>query len=334
MLSPSDVLGNYWHAVATSDSVDSKIFSVRLLQNDYVLWRTPDGQVVAASDICTHRQAPLSKGTLEDGCLRCPYHGWLFGNEGHCLEVPSASEGLPIPPKANLKSLHVEEKYGLIWLCPNEPDAPVPEVAAESDSSFTRLNTKMQIWNADSTRMIDNMLDISHFPYTHRGTFGIEQETVVPKIKLEQLDQTFFGYGYEVKINNVGSAKVMAGGGDDVINLKMTTGFALPFSVLSTMSYETGVEQKLFMTAAPIEEGKSIYTFVIWRNDDVSALVEPGRTIADEVVDLELAVVLEDQTMLEKLKGQLPLEQGSLVDVQADKPSLEWRRRYKELISS
>ena len=327
-----DVLGNYWHAVATSDSVESEIFSVRLLHNDYVLWRTPDGQIVAALDSCTHRQAPLSKGTLEDGCLRCPYHGWLFGDEGHCLEVPSASEGLPIPPKANLKSLHVEEKYGLVWLCPNEPDAPIPEVAADSDSSFTRLNTKMQIWNTDSTRMIDNMLDISHFPYTHRGTFGIEQETVVPRIKLEQLDETFFGYGYEVKINNVGSTKVMSGGGDDIVKLFMTTGFALPFSVLSTMSYETGVEHKLFMTAAPIEEGKSIYTFVIWRNDDVSALVEHDRTIANEVIDLELAVVLEDQMMLEKLEGQLPLEQGALVDVQSDKPSLEWRRRYKKLV--
>ena len=327
-----DVLGNYWHAVATSDSVESEIFSVRLLHNDYVLWRTPDGQIVAALDSCTHRQAPLSKGTLEDGCLRCPYHGWLFGDEGHCLEVPSASEGLPIPSKANLKSLHVEEKYGLVWLCPNEPDAPIPEVAADSDSSFTRLNTKMQIWNTDSTRMIDNMLDISHFPYTHRGTFGIEQETVVPRIKLEQLDETFFGYGYEVKINNVGSTKVMSGGGDDIVKLFMTTGFALPFSVLSTMSYETGVEHKLFMTAAPIEEGKSIYTFVIWRNDDVSALVEHDRTIANEVIDLELAVVLEDQMMLEKLEGQLPLEQGALVDVQSDKPSLEWRRRYKKLV--
>ena len=332
MSEPFEVLGNFWHAVATSDSVESEIFSVRLLHNDYVLWRTPDGQIVAALDSCTHRQAPLSKGTLEDGCLRCPYHGWLFGDEGHCLEVPSASEGLPIPPKANLKSLHVEEKYGLVWLCPNEPDAPIPEVAADSDSSFTRLNTKMQIWNTDSTRMIDNMLDISHFPYTHRGTFGIEQETVVPRIKLEQLDETFFGYGYEVKINNVGSTKVMSGGGDDIVKLFMTTGFALPFSVLSTMSYETGVEHKLFMTAAPIEEGKSIYTFVIWRNDDVSALVEHDRTIANEVIDLELAVVLEDQMMLEKLEGQLPLEQGALVDVQSDKPSLEWRRRYKKLV--
>ena len=329
-----DVLGNYWHAVATSDSLESGIFSVRLLQNDYVLWRSPDGQIVAALDSCTHRQAPLSKGNLEDGCLRCPYHGWLFGNEGHCLEVPSAKKGLSVPSKANLKSLFVEEKYGLIWMCPGKPLAPIPEVAADSDESFTRMNTEMQIWNVDSTRMIDNMLDISHFPYTHRGTFGIEQETVVPKIKLEQLDDTYYGYGYEVKINNVGSTKIMSGGGADVIKLFMTTGFALPFSVLSTMSYETGVEQKLFMTAAPIEEGRSIYTFVLWRNDDVDLLVEPGRTVANEVLELETAVVLEDQIMLEKLQGQLPLERGALVDVQADKPSLEWRRRYKELISS
>ena len=73
-----NVLGNYWHAVATSDSVGSEISSIRLLQNDYVLWRSSDGRIVAALDRCTHRQAPLSKGTLEDGCLRCPYHGWLF----------------------------------------------------------------------------------------------------------------------------------------------------------------------------------------------------------------------------------------------------------------
>ena len=328
------ILQNYWHAVATSKSLESDILSVKLLEKDYVLWRTPDGSIGASLDICSHRQAPLSKGHLEEGCLRCPYHGWLFGDEGQCLEIPSAQKNLPIPSKAHLEFIQTQEKYGLIWMCPGDPHSPIPEVVAENDDSFTRINTEMQIWNVDSTRMIDNMLDIAHFPYTHRGTFGIEQETVVPKINLEQLDETFFGYGYEVKINNVGATKVMSGGGDDVLKLFMTTGFALPFSVLSTMSYETGVEQKLFMTAAPIQEGKSAYTFVLWRNDDLNALVAPNRTIADEVLELELAVVLEDQMMLEKLKGRLPLEHGALVDVQADKPSLEWRRRYKELISS
>ena len=49
-----NVLGNYWHAVATSDSVGSEISSIRLLQNDYVLWRSSDGRIVAALDRCTH----------------------------------------------------------------------------------------------------------------------------------------------------------------------------------------------------------------------------------------------------------------------------------------
>ena len=66
----------------------------------------------------------------------------------------------------------------------------------------------------------------------------------------------------------------------------------------------------------------------------MSALVEHDRTIANEVIDFSFAVGLEDQMMLEKLEGQLSLEQGALVDVQADKPSLEWRRRYKELVTS
>ena len=77
-----EVLQNYWHAVATSDSLDSEVLSVRLLSKNFVLWRTPDGEVGAALDSCPHRQAPLSKGTLEEGCLRCPYHGWIFGDNG------------------------------------------------------------------------------------------------------------------------------------------------------------------------------------------------------------------------------------------------------------
>ena len=202
------ILQNYWHAVATSKSLESDILSVKLLEKDYVLWRTPDGSIGASLDICSHRQAPLSKGHLEEGCLRCPYHGWLFGDEGQCLEIPSSQKDLPIPPKAHLEFIQTQEKYGLIWMCPGDPHSPIPEVVAENDDSFTRINTEMQIWNVDSTRMIDNMLDISHFPYTHRGTFGIEQETVVPKINLEQLDETFFGYGYEVKINNVALQKL------------------------------------------------------------------------------------------------------------------------------
>ena len=62
----------------------------------------PDGTLVAAPDRCPHREAPLSPGHVVDGCLECCYHGWTFGAEGRCVRVPSAPDGVPIPPRSHL----------------------------------------------------------------------------------------------------------------------------------------------------------------------------------------------------------------------------------------
>lgn len=318
-------LDRCWYAVATVDEIGAEPVAIEVLDTPYVIWRGADQALVAVRDRCSHREAKLSLGTVEGGCLRCPYHGWMFGPEGRCIDVPSSAAGVPIPPTAHLDPLHVAEHYGLVWLCPSEPEGAVPHLDVEHDAGFTRLNTGIQIWNCAATRMIDNMLDVAHFPFTHVGTFGREQEQIVPRFSLKQLDETFHGYEYSVVINNEGEAKAMSGGGDDVIGLDMSTGFALPFSVRSTMSYDNGIEQTLFMTAAPISAARSYFTFVLWRNDDVSST---GR----QIVDFELAVAREDQAMLENLSGELSLGHGGLVDVQSDKASLEWRRRYRALI--
>jgi phenylpropionate dioxygenase-like ring-hydroxylating dioxygenase large terminal subunit len=323
----SSALDRRWFAVATSNEIGEAPVSIDVRDTSYVIWRTADRRLIAVRDRCSHREARLSLGTVEDGCLRCPYHGWSFGQEGRCVEVPSSGEGAAIPSAAHLDPLPVAEHYGLVWFCPAEPEHPVPYLGVDDDGSFTRLNTKMQIWNCSAARMIDNMLDVAHFPYVHAGTFGREQEQVVSKFSLSQLDDTFYGYEYSVVVNNEGEAKSMSGGGDDVIGLEMSTGFALPFSVRSTMSYDNGIEQTLFMTATPISNERSYFTFVLWRNDDVSST---GR----QIVDFELEVAREDKAMLENLSGELALERGALVDVQSDKASLEWRRRYHSLINA
>ncbi len=332
-------LDRQWYAVATVDAVAASAaapLAIELLDRSYVLWRSADGQVVAARDECHHRQARLSLGTLADGCLQCPYHGWTFGAEGRCVLVPSSGDDAAIAPAAHLSPLPVAERYGLVWLCPTpHPDGAtaIPHLGVDDDPSFTRLNTAMQVWNCSATRMIDNMLDVAHFPYTHAGTFGREQEQEVPHYRLTQLDDTFHGYEYSVVVNNEGEAKSMSGEGADVIGLDMSTGFALPYSVRSTMSFANGIDQVLFMTAAPMSTAasdgpcRSLFTFVLWRNDDVS---ESGA----DIVDFELEVSREDQAMLENLTGELPLGHGDLVDVASDKASLEWRRRYRALLES
>jgi len=38
---------------------------------------------------CPHFSARLSRGTLVDGCLTCPLHGWRFRPDGTCVGMPS-----------------------------------------------------------------------------------------------------------------------------------------------------------------------------------------------------------------------------------------------------
>lgn len=314
-------LQGYWYAVAEGADVGDAPLAVRLLGRDYVLWRGLDGVLTAAVDRCPHREAPLSAGTVDDGCLVCPYHGWTFSGDGdgRCVRVPSSPSSVPVPPKAHLAPLHVTERYGLVWLCPGEPVAPIPEIASERDPAYRRINSGVDVWATSVTRMTDNFLDISHFPYVHLGTFGIPDNTEVPKITMEDLDDHFHGYRYFAEVANEQGAQT-SGLDAKVIVRTMTTGFNLPFTVRSTIHYESGLDHIILLCSTPIDDTTSYFTFVIWRNDDFSV---PG----EEIIAFDRAIGAEDKRMLERVKGVLPFEQTGTVSVQSDKPSVEWRRQ-------
>ena len=67
MLIEHDELRHYWYVVAEGHDLDSAPLAVRLLGADYVVWRSSNGELVAAPDRCPHRESPLSIGTVADG---------------------------------------------------------------------------------------------------------------------------------------------------------------------------------------------------------------------------------------------------------------------------
>ncbi len=338
MLIEHDALLDHWYVVAEAADLDAvpegaagtaggvSPLGVTLLGVDYVVWRASDGTVVAAPDRCPHREMPLSLGVVNDGCLVCPYHGWTFADEGRCVEVPSSGKGRPVPPKAHLPTIHVEERYGLIWLCPGDPVGTIPTIPEEHDDTYRRINSGIQRWSASVTRMTDNFLDISHFPWVHRGTFGIEDNQDVPKIDLEPLDDDFFGYRYAVEVGN-DAGSTQSGMDGAVITRRMTTGFHLPFTVRSTIHYETGLDHLILLCSTPIDDANSYFTFVIWRNDDFSVS-------AEETIAFDRAIGEEDRVALERIPGVLPFDQQATVSVQSDKPSVEWRRQFVALLEA
>lgn len=323
----SEALRGCWFPVGDSDDLSDEPVAVRLLGEDLVLWRRADGAIEVAPDRCPHREAPLSGGTVANGVLTCSYHGWGFGDDGTCVSIPSSGSVATVPPTAHLSCRHARELYGLVWVCLGEPATPLPLIAQDVDPSFRRINTGVEPWAVSTPRMVDNFMDISHFPWVHLGTFGGAQDPRVPKLDLEPLDDHFFGYRYEVEAANPDEAVATSGSDEPVVHRQMSTGFALPFLVRSTIRYEDGLEHILLLCSTPVDDVHSLFTFVVWRNDDFS-------TDAEEIIAFDREIGAEDRAMLEQVPGTMPLDRTGLVSVQSDKPSVEWRRRFAEMIGA
>lgn len=313
-------LRDQWFVVADTAEIGSSPLPVTLLGERFVIWRAA-GSVQAARDRCPHREAPLSEGWMSGHQLTCPYHGWAFGPDGTCVEIPASGSDATIPPTACLRLLAVRELHGLIWMSPGIPANEPPHIPEDSDPAFRRINTGAEIWHASATRMVDNFCDIAHFPFVHAGTIGGDVASEVGPYSVGQLDDEFVGYRYAVDVDGAAGERVRQ---------EMTTGFALPFSVRSTTHYvsgpDAGTDRILLLCSTPIDAERSLFTFVVWRSgaEGVSD---------DEQIAFDRAIGAEDRAMLESIPGELSLDVSATVNTRADRLSIEWRRRLAEVLA-
>src|SRR3954469_22169555 len=117
-----------WFPVARAADVGTVPVPVGAGGRGYVVVRLrPGGEVSAFPDRCPHRLVPLAAGTVVDGRLQCPYHGWRFDAEGRCVAIPSLGpDGTP-PPRADLPTpWAVEERGGWGWIAPSRPAERCP----------------------------------------------------------------------------------------------------------------------------------------------------------------------------------------------------------------
>ncbi|GAA1829108.1 hypothetical protein GCM10009682_55000 [Luedemannella flava] len=91
---------------------------------------TGDGPPVVFADRCPHRLVPLAAGDVAGGRLRCAYHGWEFGADGSCLEIPSLGPQATVPPRASLHAVRCLEDAGRVRVHAEDLAALPPEPAA------------------------------------------------------------------------------------------------------------------------------------------------------------------------------------------------------------
>lgn len=166
------VLIEDWHPVARLDDVvHGGPIAIKLLGEDLVVWRS-DGELCAWQDLCVHRGTRLSLGRVVDGDrLECPYHGWTYNTEGRCVLIPAHPEQTP-PAKACVATFRAREAYGVVWATLGTGAAELPRFELMQDPSHRVLLAGPYRVRASGPRIIENFLDIAHFPFVHEGSLG------------------------------------------------------------------------------------------------------------------------------------------------------------------
>lgn len=73
---------------SSSDLPEARGFTVRIGEHEVALFNIA-GEIYALDGRCPHRGGSLGEGTVENGTVFCPLHGWQFDvKTGVCLDKP------------------------------------------------------------------------------------------------------------------------------------------------------------------------------------------------------------------------------------------------------
>ena len=317
-------LKGYWYPVAYSAELADKPKAVRLFSDDYVVWRGADGTVGCAVDECPHRAARLSTGWIEDGNLVCPYHGWAFRTSGACTRIPQNDEAMPVPPRAQAMSVLVDERYGLVWVCPGMPIAAIPELPEAESADFALMHEIMEVWDTSAPRVIDNALDIAHVAWTHRNTIG---DSTAPRFESYEIKRDGHKLSSRVsyRARLTDALRTNTGlTGDYTIRITNAE-LVQPFVYKDVMEYENGLRHVLFKTATPVDDRHTLFCQFIARND------HPDEQKRASIIALDRAIQSEDRELLKHIRPEFPLDIQTEMHTRADRMTVEYRKILAEL---
>jgi phenylpropionate dioxygenase-like ring-hydroxylating dioxygenase large terminal subunit len=160
----------YWQPAAlVSELRDERpVTPVRLLGEDLVLFRKPDGGHGLIGRYCAHRGVDLAYGRLEECGLRCLYHGWLYGPDGRCLEQPAEPAHSRFHEKIRHVSYPCRERNGIVFAYMGGGDPPpFPDYdcfVAPDAYTFAFKG----LWECNWLQGVEGGIDPSHVSFLHR----------------------------------------------------------------------------------------------------------------------------------------------------------------------
>ncbi|MFM9970813.1 MAG: Rieske 2Fe-2S domain-containing protein [Burkholderiales bacterium] len=168
----------YWIPILLSEELpdpDCPQVQVKLLSEALLAFRDSDGRIGLIDEFCAHRRVSLWYGRVEDGGIRCAYHGWKYDVTGQCLEVPSESSERGFASRVKLKSYPCIERGGVIWTYMGPPESqpsfPDFEWMAVPDT-HRYVNKRHQ--ESNYLQSMEGGIDGAHVSWLHSGSMDRE----------------------------------------------------------------------------------------------------------------------------------------------------------------
>ena len=310
------LLVHEWFAVARSaDLPVERPVAARLLGRDLVLWRAVDG-VRAWQDLCVHRGAKLSLGTVRNEHLICPYHAWEYDGSGRCVRIPAHPAQTP-PPKAQACAFRAMERYGLIWASLGEPKHGPPQIAELDDAAYRKVIAGPYAFHAQGPRIIENFLDVAHLPIVHGGWLGDSEHAEMPDYTVEVTEDSIVARDIAVwqpDPDGVGRpAKVLY---TFQVHRPLTASFR---------KLHNGQSFLMVDIVTPIDERYSVAWAILAMNY--------GHDVPEaELLDFQDRITMQDKPVVESQRPELlPLDLQAELHLRSDKTAIAYRRWLREI---
>jgi len=312
-------LRRFWYPVAQESALADGPLARRLLGENIVLWQPSLGEVAAAIDRCPHRDARLSGGWMDDGCLVCPYHGWTYGHDGAAVRIPQLGDGVPIPPTARLASVRAALRYGWVWVSIADPVAPLPEIPGWGLPGQRVIHEPDSLWECSAAHLVDNNLDPAHVAFVHKDSFGNPDR---PEVPVPEVRRTGRGleWHYELPVDS------QPGIAEPTVR-RTTSTLVAPFLLILQIDYPGGVRHTMVKACTPTDDRATRQLQIVVRSDG-----EDDRP-AKDVLAFDAQVWDEDKAVLEAIEVPFALALSSNVHVRVDRISIEYRRLLADLVS-
>ncbi|MFT3956672.1 MAG: aromatic ring-hydroxylating dioxygenase subunit alpha [Piscinibacter sp.] len=300
------------HPVLDASDLGDAPVAVRLLGDDYVVWRDEAGVPRAARDRCPHRGTRLSLGRVCAGQIECPYHGWRFDAGGRCVHIPALPEFTP-PATHGLAMLGLTEAHGLLWL-QLEPDAALPRFDGEAETKLRKLNVGPYAVATSAPRIVENFLDLAHFGFVHEGWLGDRAHVALDAYRVEATPTGFVATG--CRAWQPQSNRLSTEGSWVDYRYELTAPYAAVLTKLPEK--QGGYRDEIALFVCPVDEESSRVWFRMALTDHDSS--------DEQIRAFQHTIFTQDQPVLESQRPRrLPLSGGEL-HCAADRSSAAYRR--------